>query len=128
MHRPEAEIRADIARYEEGDSTLKYGPLIRELRRAIIADISLDRLSEICNAEKEERLEIKPKPAHEVDDTVRIIDAMDRSWIGKIGRVISVSNYFNCPTSYRLDIGGGDWLQSMIVAQATLQEGAADER
>lgn len=47
-------------------------------------------------------------------DTVVIISAGDPSWIGKEGRIERVSNYRGEPISYKLDIGGGDWLHSCL--------------
>ena len=87
-----------------------------DLERALSAlgRIPVERIEEICDAERDGRVIIKPKPKFHVGDTVQIRDAMEHSWIGRTSRVASVSNYLNCPISYRLDIGGGDWMQSML--------------
>lgn len=45
---------------------------------------------------------------------VRIISALDPSWIGKEGNIIRASWRRGNRTNYNLDIGGGDWLHSQI--------------
>ena len=87
---------------------------------AITADIP--DLEALCNAWRDGRVKIQPKPMFDVGDFVRIIDAMDHRWIGRCGKIVIVSQYENYPISYRLDIGGGDWLQSML-----LPKGDSDE-
>lgn len=51
---------------------------------------------------------------YSVGDKVRIIDAMNPDYIGRVATITKVSNYTNSPISYKLSVGGGDWLHSML--------------
>ena len=73
-----------------------------------------EEVQEFAEAKAEGRLRVLLKPAYNVGDLVRIVDAADHTWIGRRAKIKSISNYLNTSILYRLDIGGGDWLQSTL--------------
>jgi hypothetical protein len=51
---------------------------------------------------------------YSVGDKVKIIDAMDTSWIGKEATIQRVINSYGFPIWYELNIGGGHWNHSTL--------------
>lgn len=72
-------------------------------------DVLIERLEQVKNYMK------NSNKIFAVGDKVKIIDAMNRDYIGSEAEVIKVSNFKNNPISYKLNVGGGDWLHSCLV-------------
>ena len=63
------EIKADLRKCYSGKSTADRAKMQSELLCALLDDISLDRLTEICNAERDGRCVVLPKKIGETVNT-----------------------------------------------------------
>lgn len=75
------EVKADIKRYNNGDTILSYKKLLRELVCTLVDGIPLDRLEEICEAERDGRCVVTPYKSLCPDMQVKDEESLRKAYI-----------------------------------------------